>query len=51
MAIDPIGQDTYKGLGVPLHGDSVIRQQNSSNAIVTLMHSTANTGRFLMGID
>ncbi len=48
---DPIGRDTYKGLGVPLYGESVIRQQNSSNAIVTLMHSTANTGRLLMGID
>ncbi len=51
MAIDPIGQDTYKGLGVPLFGESVIRQRNSSNAIITLMHSTANTGRLLMGID
>jgi len=36
---------------VPLRGESVIQQQNSSNAILTLMHSTANTGRFLMGMD
>ena len=48
---DPIGQGSFKGLGVPLYGESVIRQQNSSNAIITLMHSTANTGRLLMGID
>lgn len=48
---DPLGTATYKGLGVPLHGDSVIRQQNSSNAILTLMHSTANAGRLLMGMD
>ena len=51
MAIDPIGQGTYKGLAVPLYGESVIRQENSSNTILTLMHSTANTGRLLMGID
>ena len=51
MAIDPIGQGTYKGLAVPLYGESVIRQQNSSNTILTLMHSTANAGRLLMGID
>ena len=51
MAIDPIGQDTFKGLNVPLYGESVIRQQNSSNAPITFMHSTANTGRFVLGID
>lgn len=51
MAIDPIGQNTYKGLGVPLHGESVIRKQNTSNAGLTLMHSADNTGRFLMGMD
>ena len=48
---DPIGQNSYDGLCVPLFGESVIRQQNSSNAILTLMHSTANTGRLLMGMD
>ena len=53
MAIDPIGQGTYKGLAVPLYGESVIRQENSSNTILTLMNSTANrsAGRLLMGID
>ena len=48
---DPIGQNTYKGLGAPLFGESVIRQRNSSNAILTLMHSTHNAGRLLMGMD
>ncbi len=48
---DPLGQDTYLGLCVPVSGESVIRQRNSSNAIITLMHSTANTGRLLMGMD
>ena len=47
---DPIGQNTYKGLGVPLYGESVIRQKNSSNAILILMHSTHNTGRLMMGM-
>ena len=51
MKTDPIGRNSYNGLGVPLFGESVIRQQNSSNAIVTLMHSTANTGRLLMGMN
>jgi len=52
MAINPIGQDSYNGLCVPLDGESVIRQENSSNTIVTLMHSSvAATGRFLMGLD
>jgi hypothetical protein len=48
---DPLGTGTFQGLCVPLFGESVIRQQNSSNAILTLMHSTANTGRLLMGLD
>jgi len=51
MATDPIGQDTYKGLAVPLYGESVIRQENSSVAALTIMHSTANSGRLLMGLD
>ena len=48
---DPIGQDTYKGMAVPLYGESLIHQRNSSNAILTLMHSSANTGRLVMGLD
>lgn len=50
--IDPIGLDTYKGLGVPLHGESLIRKQNSSNAAVTIMNTSGNTtGPHLLGID
>lgn len=48
---DPIGQGSYKGLAVPLYGEALLQQQNSSAAIITMMHSTANTGRFLMGLD
>jgi len=48
--IDPIGQDTYKGLAVPAFGDSVIRKQ-TTQAGLTLMHGTANTGRLFLGID
>ena len=51
MAIDPIGRDTYAGLAVSLLGDSVIRQQNSSNAILTLMHTADNTGNFISVMD
>lgn len=51
MAIDPIGDNTYKGLGIPAYGESKIEQQNSSNTLLTLVHSSANTGRFLMGMD
>ena len=48
---DPIGENTYKGLGVPLVGDSLIKQLNPNNAILSLEHSSANTGRFLLGRD
>lgn len=46
---DPIGENTYKGLAVPLYGESLLLQQNSSNAIWTFQHSSANEGRFLAG--
>jgi len=48
---DPIGANTYKGLGVPLAGESVIDQDNSSNTILTLVHTSANTGNFIQGMD
>jgi hypothetical protein len=48
---DPIGEGSYKGLSVPLFGESRLEQQNSSNAILTFMHSTANAGRFLLGVN
>ena len=46
---DPIGENTYKGLGVPLRGESEIIQVNSSNTVLTITHSTANAGLFLAG--
>ena len=46
---EPVGLDSYKGLGVPKEGDAEIRQLNSSNTIWTLTHSTANTGSFIVG--
>jgi hypothetical protein len=51
MAIDPIGQDSYNGLCVPLYGEHTAVQVNSSNAVRTFMHSADNTGRFLMFMD
>ena len=53
LAINPIGRDTYAGLAVSLLGDSIIRQQafSSVNTILTLMHSTANTGNFISVMD
>jgi len=49
----PVGEDAYKGLAVPLFGDSLLQQINSSNAILTFVHSTVgpNEGRFLLGKD
>ena len=47
----PIGEATYKGLAVPAFGDSVIEQENSSNAILTLVHTSANAGSFIQGMD
>ena len=45
----PVGENTYKGLGVPLAGETEITQQNSSNTVLTITHSTANTGAYLAG--
>lgn len=50
MAIEnPV--DTYKGLAVPLDGNSRIRQRNSTGDFITLEHSSANTGRFMVFRD
>lgn len=51
LPIDPIGLNTYRGLAVPTYGESAIRQQNSSNAIISMMHSSLNTGPFMLGMD
>lgn len=48
---NPIGDASYKGLAVPMFGDSVIEQENSSNVILTLVHTSANAGGFIQGMD
>ena len=51
MPTDPIGAGTYMGLAEPLFGDAVVEQENSSNYVRTYVHTSANTGGFLMGMD
>ena len=46
MAKEPLGLAAYNGLAVPVHGESEIRQFDSSRTILTFTHSAANTGRF-----
>ena len=48
---NPIGEATYKALGEPLFGDATVEQENSSNYIRTYVHTSANAGGFLMGMD
>ncbi|KKN15576.1 hypothetical protein LCGC14_0984610 [marine sediment metagenome] len=43
----PIGVNTYKGLGVPLYGESEILQESTLD-ILTLQHSSAQAGNFLV---
>ena len=51
MPINPLGEATYKGLAAPLFGDAVVEQENTSNAIRTYVLTSANAGRFLLGMD
>src|SRR3990167_7426228 len=51
MPTDPIGAATYMGLAEPLFGDAVVEQENSSNYVRTYVHTSANAGGFLMGMD
>src|SRR3990172_11861728 len=51
MPTDPIGAATYMAMGEPLFGDATVEQENSSNYVRTYVHTSANTGGFLMGID
>ena len=45
-----IGENTYKGLAVPLYGESQI-QQLTTNTIVSMQLSSNNAGRFMLGTD
>ena len=47
----PVGENTFRGLALPAQGEWEQVQQNSSNTMVTLTHSTANAGAFLAGRD
>ena len=47
----PTGENTFRGLALPAQGEWEQVQQNSSNTMVTLTHSTANAGAFLAGRD
>ena len=45
----PTGENTFRGLALPAYGEWEQVQRDSSNAMITLTHSTANAGRFLVG--
>jgi len=51
MPTDPIGAATYMAMGEPLFGDATVEQENSSNYVRTYVHTSLNTGGFLMGMD
>jgi len=51
MPINPLGEATYMSMAAPLFGDAVVEQENSSNYVRTYVHTSANAGGFLMGMD
>lgn len=46
---EPTGENTFRGLALPAYGEWEQLQRNSSATMITLTHSTANTGLFLVG--
>jgi len=46
---EPTGENTFRGLALPAYGEWEQVQRNSSATMVTLTHSTANTGLFMVG--
>lgn len=46
---EPTGENTYMGLALPAYGEWEQLQRNSSATMITLTHSTANAGLFLVG--
>ena len=46
----PIGIDKYMGLGLPLIGNAIL-QGDTTEDILTLEHSTADEGQFLVFRD
>lgn len=43
-----VGDKAYKGMGVPIHGESEIRQITAATDILTITRITAGTGDFLV---
>jgi hypothetical protein len=43
-----VGNDTYKGLAVPLHGESEIVQQDKDADIITITGAASQAGDFLV---
>ena len=48
---EPTGENTFRGLALPAYGEWEQVQRNSSATMITLTHSTANAGLFLVGRD
>jgi hypothetical protein len=45
------GSDTYKGLAVPLTGDSLITQRTAATDVLTIQGASAQSGDFLVCRD
>ena len=46
---EPTGENTFRGLALPAYGEWEQLQRNSSATMITLTHSTANAGLFMVG--
>ena len=46
---EPTGENTFRGLALPAYGEWEQVQRNSSATMITLTHSTANTGLLMAG--
>ena len=46
---EPTGENTFRGLALPAYGEWEQVQRNSSATMITLTHSTANAGLFMVG--
>ena len=46
---EPTGENTFRGLALPAYGEWEQLQRNSSATMITLTHSTANTGLLMAG--
>jgi hypothetical protein len=46
---EPTGENTFRGLALPAYGEWEQVQRNSSATMITLTHSTANAGLYMVG--